>query len=303
MGLRALFRLSTPAWAMLAFVGADARDCDFDWPDFNNGECPTVDDCRGDIEVGDDGCARCVEYDCRADGCVDSTCTQVDCGVGFYCDETQGYVQCLRVITDGCNTDEDCGFGGTCVEYCGADPSCPMCDVCLMQRACEYNAGDCYDDNDCEQGETCSFDDARAAPPSDDDPQAQAPPGRCVPAAEPSCDDVVCEEGFACVVVDGGVSCEGGPSEVTCTSTPECGAGNVCTVDFGDCRSDCPDDGLACPDVCSGVCVPSIPCSDNSECAVDESCVELVVCPECVYAEPACDAACLVEQACRPNSP
>jgi hypothetical protein len=130
MGLHHAFRLSS--LVLLAIVAG----CDVEWPDINIGVCPQVDNCPAGIEVGDDGCARCVgNIDCRGDGCVDS-CGDITCPSNSTCDDYGSGPFC--VVNNECETDDECGDGGYCEVTCGQDPNCPMCDVCMAVGTCVY---------------------------------------------------------------------------------------------------------------------------------------------------------------------
>lgn len=162
---------------------------------------------------------------------------------------------------NGCNGqvpiggDPDSGAGGTPGAQCKSDGDCPVTLIC---RLCPD--GSCANPNvRCEEGRCTAPDytcggsptpDAGAQCRSDADCPVllicrECPDGSC---ADPN---VHCVNG-ACTAPN--YTCNGG-TEKPCRSTQECGAGERCTVEDGDC--DPPPGckpGNACPAICYGVC-------------------------------------------------
>jgi hypothetical protein len=190
MNARSMFRLSTPAWVMLALLGADARDCDFDWPDFVD-PCPAV-ACPGDVFVDDQGCAQC-----------QSNCTSVeDCGSEEVCSVAFG--DCFSGCGGG---DVDCAAvcGGWCI---------PAGVVCITDADCG--------DGVCIVGALPPSDDSLRAPAETLDR------GRCEPVAPQTCETVSCGGDFHCEDFQDVATCVA--NVTPCIADSDCGAEQMCAT-------------------------------------------------------------------------
>ena len=223
------------------------------------------------------------------DRCVDVTCEGTD-----ICDPRTGVCEPPGGVCDGCGSDVDCGGeADQCVGLrgpsCGSDADCAPDGFCVDEGYCVFpRCGvDCSaDPQDCPSGTAC---------------YNVGDGSQCLPlrlTCEPTCDDVVCEEGFNCDDVSGEcvasvIDICGGP----CESSAACGGYNDLCVNTGTtsfCAQGCGDDGGPCPVgyICGelvadvNICFPNndtfdcracldSDCGDGSVCnPVDGSCVD-----------------------------
>ena len=147
-------------------------------------------------------------------------------------------------FADGTDIDDLLGSGG----YPGPGPD-PAPNPCATV--------DCFPNHTCVVTET------------------HPPQAKCVPIENP-CATVDCLPNFTCVASETyppQAKCVPVKPPVTCFSTSQCGAGERCSVDRGDCQlpPSC-DKGGPCTAtaVCGGVCEPSPP--PQGSCRVDSDC-------------------------------
>ncbi|MEZ4404769.1 MAG: hypothetical protein R3B06_32565 [Kofleriaceae bacterium] len=158
-----------------------------------------------------------------------------------------------------------------------------------------------------------------------------APSGPVTGEACQGLDGYGCSRHNDCVAVYGGtdvpddgyngsgvfISCEQEPNTQTCFSSADCADGYTCTTEQGDCLPPpgCdPSTGMACPAVCSGVCVPSGGACTAVDCGPGFHCEE--VCSDTLpggggsdspIGPGSCSATCIPDQTacpidCPPNS-
>ena len=183
----------------------------------------------GDTKMADDGCntCQCVEgrWGCTKMGCIDDD-TDPDDDDAFSDDD---------IVDPGDDDVEDCACDMMYAPVCGVDGHTygNKCEARCFGVEIAY-------DGECENPEC-----------------PDQPPPACAESENIVCerdDDLGCER---CWCEPGGVTPEG-----ECTSSGDCGDGMICSVELGDCMPapGCAE-GLDCPGVCYGVCLP-----DNPEC-------------------------------------
>ena len=171
----------------------------------------------------------------------------------FVCETDPQPVYCMS--TEDCGDNEYCTTeDDECLSPPGCDEegiSCPA--VCF--GLCEEKVDpewDCQVDADCGAGEVCDIQDCIApdCAPNEPCPATCMPVGQCVTDTQPE----------------------------MCTSTSQCGEGQHCSVEDGDCMAD-PDcePGMGCLAVCFGQCVANV-VPPESECNVDGDCDNGEVC-------------------------
>lgn len=135
-----------------------------------------------------------------------------------------------------CDTDADCGAGGSCVpvDVCNACPAppdgfeAPPCDVvCTVENRCVIETQACFVDADCGTNELCDFSQGCAANPTG----LIACQGVCVAVDEPP-----------------------PPDGAYCLSASDCGANEFCVTNDAVCRDNPASDVEACWGWCAGGC-------------------------------------------------
>ncbi|MGM0574843.1 MAG: hypothetical protein ACQEXJ_03810 [Myxococcota bacterium] len=242
-------------------------------------DCPDGLQCVQGVCTDDGEPKTCMATGCSGEICasgpVDSPCVAApwhEClkytacgpnGAGGSCAwaQTEAFEECMAQYEEpeppACQTDSDCPVGQRCA--CMPDPSCPMCDVCLMQCVPDEEPTECHSDEDCGPDMKCELEPCPPCPCEDDGCAC----GACYPQGE-------------CV-----------PQEPTgCTSDADCGPGEVC--DLAPCPPcDCPADAENC--VCEpcepiGACVPGEPPTECKESGCSgEVCASGTVYTDCEY--------------------
>ncbi|MFX1517170.1 MAG: Kazal-type serine protease inhibitor domain-containing protein, partial [Promethearchaeota archaeon] len=232
-------------------------------------------------------------------GCEIPTCTSnTDCGVGQYCAKEPG----------------DCEGSGTCEprpEICPIiwDPVCG-CDGMTYGNACVAAANGinvahegeciptCTSNADCGTGEYCAKDPGDCDGTGTCEPQ----PELCPDVWDPVCGCDGITYGNACEAAYAGVNIayEGGCEIPTCTSNTDCGVGQYCAKEPGDCEGSgtceprpeicpiiwdpvCGCDGMTYGNACvaaanginvahEGECIPT--CTSNADCGTGEYCAK-----------------------------
>jgi hypothetical protein len=189
-----------------------------------------------------------------------------------------------------CNADDECGPGFRCeMVFCimgcaaradgGVPTDCLPCNDGFLGVCTPDPTSGCADDTQCAAGETCQVYCTGACDPTMG--CTEVCQGVCVPAQDGCGSDADCPAGFAC--------------ESVC---PPCAGGAAPDGSSG------ADPSFAPPCVggpCVGQCVPApVTCGPDAPCPAGMVCQEQAVCPPCVYSEPACEMACMVESACVP---
>ncbi|HUJ25304.1 MAG TPA: hypothetical protein VLW85_04745 [Myxococcales bacterium] len=236
-----------------------------------------------------DGTACTHDFDCKAgEGCVDGTCEALPCG--------------------GCQADQACSTGGTCITAqgaaCDSVVACPAGFPCNSGGTC---AKPCTINNDCETGfvcnsglkscTQCAFNgdckSAKGMPVCDTDPTAGASAssgqGLCVECnvgldctkalgSGHYCDDHVCKPGCA-----GDNDCSANAGETCDTSTTpgkciQCHTNTDCLNTFGSSLGVC-DDTNHCVQ-----CWASDQGTASSQCTPDECNLTTKTCVQCLLA-------------------
>ncbi len=199
-------------------------------------------------------------------------CMDLDCEE---CNEVGAPHQCTDY--DCCETNADCGSGGSC-----------MIGLCI-DDVCEYSDATCTIDDDCV---------------SPDNPCGSCVDGCCI--ALPTCSGTFCADECSeiSLCIDG--CCDSVPE---CTVNSDCSDGILCTVDRcidgccvneGECslNSDC-DDGNACTtDSCFLAC-----CQNTPECESDDDCSQSGTCHKCENGCCLPDPVCTSAADCDDNNP
>jgi len=236
-------------------------------------ECNTVSNC-GDVVQRPPECANPIfdeatcSWSCGGDVCF----SDFDCGPGFFCAFT-------GTDTPDGNGDRDGRIaGGQCLPV---NPGCTTDEECGPGFICDFSGGN----------------GGGAAPPADGEEREALPlpQGQCVFVEQGCFSDADCGRGFVCEFVDaaGGLIAQQGvcvQQTEGCATDEECGEGRHC--EFLDSA------GAIVIFVGPGICVDNEPlaCSDDSQCAPGERCVETCgLDPSC----PDCDR-CLLVTVCQP---
>ncbi len=173
---------------------------------------------------------------CDTGTCVElpppPSCLDVDCGPGFHCVEADFGAQCVP-DGDGCTTDDDCGPGSHCETFCGADPNCPNCDVCVLEGQCVQDACPelCGPGGECVVNPDGSFGCVPVTPPnctSDADCNGGTCNANEVCLPDPSCapdaNGIV-----ACTDICWGF-CQDPPPPPPCQADSDCRDGEICEL-------------------------------------------------------------------------
>ena len=237
--------------------------------------------CQADADCGTGYLCQQMCVDCataRAGASGEAGAPAVDCGGGCY-------GQCVPVVVEAkCNADADCGAGAHCqVVFCtmacavpadGSQPTnCLPCNDGYLGVCAPDATGGCKTDAECAAGQTCQ--------------------SSCTGVCDPTtgCSNVCTG---TCVTAQAG-----------CQADADCAAGQVCQALCPPCvGATDPASGMPvmpCDVACRGQCVtkPST-CDAATPCPAGQACQQQAVCPACVYANPACQAACTVESQCVP---
>ena len=250
------------------------------------GQCvPAQGGCQADADCGAGYQCQQMCVDCATAGTGSPAGTgngtgtdvpAIDCGGGCY-------GQCVPVATPTkCNADADCGAAAHCeIVFCtmncvappdGSQPTqCLPCNDGYL-GVCTPNAtGGCKTDAECLSGETCQ--------------------ALCTGVCDPTtgCSNVCTGQ---CVA-----------SQAGCQADADCAVGQVCQALCPPCvGATDPATGMPvmpCDVACQGQCVAKpATCDANTPCPAGQVCQPQTVCPACVYATPACGAACAVESQC-----
>ena len=262
-------------------------------PKNNGGDCTSDADCQPGFACKIEACTACacpagVPCDCPVESCTGT------------CQPTQPIP---------CGPNESCPAGFQC--QCQADPSCPMCDVCMLTCVPtepppppEY---ECTADTDCAEGNFCAFElcsGCACDPNMPCDCLAQCW-GFCQPIQPPKkqcLDDSWCDAGEYCAPApcpaiactpDFCPPCYGTcePKTTTCTWDGDCAKGEYCQMDAA-CGGTCPPGANCIAIMCTGTCQPS----PAQECSTDADCVNGQICAvtsctgcACSSNDPACD--------------
>ena len=234
-------------------------------------QCPADQQCQAYYCTGGPGCG-CDTFTCtpRPVGCTLDT----DCVKGTVCafDDVMGCSGAKHCV-NGCFTNDECDTGFECSpSYCGPSTCCP--------GGCTPKAQDCQLDQDCKDGEICTYDDhfgcsgkmtcqPGCRPDSSGGPGTcklgeicelgrcgKCCPGTCV--TPPSCNtDDECGFGYVCELQAGCV----GPKTCIpgCHNADKCNPGQICNT------PKC----LGCP--CPGFCADQV-CKSESDCPVGSAC-------------------------------
>lgn len=195
---------------------------------------------------------------------------------------------CLATVTsafalspplDECQVDADCASQERCVQTeqtCVEWPE-PGSEVCFTQKVCEADpsVSSCGSDADCAPDQFCNNAIALCPPCAfiDDDGDGE--------------NDVGCA---SCTFDQG--TCEDRPTNASCSSDADCGAGERCER-IAECAS-CPfidEDGDGMSDVSCEACTPAVgrcqdhpqptECSQDADCGAGQRCEVYEVCAEC----------------------
>lgn len=253
-------------------------------------DCVADNVCAGDEDPWNDGiCLVAPAFgDCWDDG---------DCGQGEWC---FGSTFCP------CNWDCDMDMmeaPGFCVDppwpCCFSEVDCPKDMVCAGDEFDWFEGGickeppaegNCWDDGDCETGETCFG--AIFCPCGTDCGQIEMP-GACLPSSGDDCcgKDADCPDGHECVDVypDFGLpgACKPKPVEGMCWQHGDCAADEVCLGAVPcPCGWDGEGDGCDIPGTCqskaqTGCCTVDGDCPAGYECGLWSTCTKILEFGEC----------------------
>ncbi len=292
--------------AALAAVGG----CFAGTPDY---ECSTPDDikCPSGFVCFDDE-KKChqtcdVSRDCSPinEACIDEACVvfsgvcgaPTDCPQGWFCNPSgacQKYpanVNCTNSVTDGDETDSDCG--GAFCDPCGSGKACSGATDCssgvCTGLVCQVPACDDGVRNGAEPGVDCGGGCPAACPDG----------SNC--GAHADCQSLVCVGGFCEVPTCDDLTRNGGEGDVDCglVCPNLCGDGSTCGG-AGDCTSrictgnvcqvptcgDSAKNGDETDIDCGGSCPAN--CADGQGCATGADCTS-VVCRDNVCVPPGCN--------------
>lgn len=235
----------------------------------------------------------------------------VDCGPNELCalPVEQGICVAPVLSCEALTDEESCYMNGcdwiytepNCLEGGSFWEGCP--GYCVTPQV-----PTCYSDDDCNPGEICLLSDFEC-PPGALCPEVMT--GYCVPAGdncgvvtdEESCHSLGCDwlpADPACLGGPSGEGCPGScvmPQDSTCYSDDDCNPGEVCEL----LPWECPE-GMACPAVESGYCVPAPDeCSqitDEASCSANPACQWFYFGMPCVEGEECVSGVCQLNTDC-----